>query len=268
MALTNTQPAEASSFGMTFSEMSRLTRAMMMEAPSSTPRIGRKESARYSKKESSQATLPRALERASALTSALLFWPSPDAEAAPAFGHFGQMHDVFVHGGHAAADDDLETVTALRDRAEHALHMFEGVLVHLGRVRQLEAQSGGAMRQTANVFRSADRSDDLRCERVSHPDFLSISFRWDSIRRSAAFLQQKKTRNMAITQCHIPGLASKNVDLQPCMSRISLETIHYRRDDCANRRASATLKPPIPIIHGDTSETCTKQKTYSSHIVG
>ena len=37
------------------------------------PRIGRKESARYSKKESSQATLPRALERASALTSALLF---------------------------------------------------------------------------------------------------------------------------------------------------------------------------------------------------
>ena len=37
------------------------------------PRIGRKESERYSKKESSQATLPRALERASALTSALLF---------------------------------------------------------------------------------------------------------------------------------------------------------------------------------------------------
>ena len=42
-------------------------------APSSTPRIGRKESERYSKKESSHATLPRALERASALTSALLF---------------------------------------------------------------------------------------------------------------------------------------------------------------------------------------------------
>ena len=90
MALTNTQPAEASSFGMTFSEMSRLTRAMMMEAPSSTPRIGRKESARYSKKESSHATLPRALERASALTSALLFWPSPDAEAAPAFAISGR----------------------------------------------------------------------------------------------------------------------------------------------------------------------------------
>ena len=48
------------SFGMTFSEISRLTSAMMMEAPSSTPRIGRKESERYSKKESSQATLPRA----------------------------------------------------------------------------------------------------------------------------------------------------------------------------------------------------------------
>ena len=94
--------------------------------------------------------------------------------------HFGQMHDVFVYGGHAAADDDLETVTALRDRAKHALHMFEGVLVHLGRVRQLEAQSGGAMRQTANVFRSADRSDDLRCERVSHPD--SFLFPSDGIR--------------------------------------------------------------------------------------
>jgi hypothetical protein len=80
----------------------------------------------------------------------------------------------------AAADDDLETVTALRDRAKHALHMFEGVLVHLGRVRQLEAQSGGAMRQTANVFRSADRSDDLRCERVSHPD--SFLFPSDGIR--------------------------------------------------------------------------------------
>jgi hypothetical protein len=33
------------------------------------------------------------------------------------------------------------------------------------------------------------------------------------------FFATKKTRNMA-NQCHIPGLASKNVDLQPCMSRI------------------------------------------------
>ncbi len=66
----NTQPADASSFGMTLSEISRLTNAMMMDAPSSTPMIGRKESARYSKNESTHATLPRALERAAALTSA------------------------------------------------------------------------------------------------------------------------------------------------------------------------------------------------------
>ena len=74
------------------------------------------------------------------------------------------MHDVFVHSSNTATDDDLEAVTALRNRAKHALHMFEGVLVHLGRIRQFETQSGGAMRQTANVFRTTDCSDDLRCK--------------------------------------------------------------------------------------------------------
>ena len=50
--------------------------AMMSEAPSSTPSSGRKLFERYSKKLSSQATLPRALARAAALTSASLV-PSP-----------------------------------------------------------------------------------------------------------------------------------------------------------------------------------------------
>ena len=46
--------------------------AMTSEAPSSTPRIGRKESERYSKKASSHGTLPLALARFWALTSASL----------------------------------------------------------------------------------------------------------------------------------------------------------------------------------------------------
>ena len=95
-------------------------------------------------------------------------------------GHLGQMHDVFVHGGNATADDHLEAVAALRHRAEHALHVLETILIDLGCVNQFKAQSSGAMRQTANVFRSADRSDDLRCERVSHPD--SFLFPSDGIR--------------------------------------------------------------------------------------
>ena len=79
-------------------------------------------------------------------------------------GHFGQMHDVFVHGGNATADDHLEAVAALRHRAEHALHVLETILIDLGCVNQFKAQSSGAMRQTANVFRTTDCSDDLRCE--------------------------------------------------------------------------------------------------------
>ena len=31
------------------------------------------------------------------------------------------MHDVFVHSSNTATDDDLEAVTALRNRAKHAL---------------------------------------------------------------------------------------------------------------------------------------------------
>ena len=79
-------------------------------------------------------------------------------------GHFRQMHDVFVHGGNATADDDLETVTALRHRTEHALHVLETVLIDLGCVDQFKAQSSGTMRQAANVFRTTDCSDDLRCK--------------------------------------------------------------------------------------------------------
>ena len=79
-------------------------------------------------------------------------------------GHFGQMHDVFVHGCNATADDDLVTVTALRHRTEHALRVLETVLINLGCVNQFKAQSSGTMRQTANVFRTTDCSDDLRCE--------------------------------------------------------------------------------------------------------
>ena len=79
-------------------------------------------------------------------------------------GHFRQMHDVFVHGGNATADDDLETITALRHRTEHALHVLETVLIDLGCVNQFKTQSSGTMRQAANVFRTTDCSDDLRCK--------------------------------------------------------------------------------------------------------
>ena len=74
------------------------------------------------------------------------------------------MHDVFVHGCNATADDDLVTVTALRHRTEHALRVLETVLINLGCVNQFKAQSSGTMRQTANVFMTTDCSDDLRCE--------------------------------------------------------------------------------------------------------
>ena len=75
----NIREVFASSLAITPSEMKRLTSAMMIDAPSSTPRIGRNESARYSKNESSQATLPRPLARAAALTSAFDIAPEPDA---------------------------------------------------------------------------------------------------------------------------------------------------------------------------------------------
>jgi len=58
---------------------STAAKAMIRDAPSSTPSSGRKESDRYSKNASSQATLPRALDRAAALTSASLSpLPTPD----------------------------------------------------------------------------------------------------------------------------------------------------------------------------------------------
>ena len=50
----------------------------------------------------------------------------------------------------------LEAVAALRHRAEHALHVLETILIDLGCVNQFKAQSSGAMRQTANVFRTTD----------------------------------------------------------------------------------------------------------------
>ena len=46
MALMNTRLVLASSLGTIPMEMHRLTRAMMIDAPSSTPRIGRNESDR------------------------------------------------------------------------------------------------------------------------------------------------------------------------------------------------------------------------------
>ena len=49
------------------------------------------------------------------------------------------MHDVFVHGGNATADDHLEAVAALRHRAEHALHVLETILIDLGCVNQFKA---------------------------------------------------------------------------------------------------------------------------------
>jgi len=55
--------------------------AMMSEPPSSTPRIGRNESARYSKKLSSQWNLPRTFARSAALISASVGAALPPAIA-------------------------------------------------------------------------------------------------------------------------------------------------------------------------------------------
>jgi hypothetical protein len=59
--------------------------------------------------------------------------------------HDGQRHDVVVDGLHAAADHDLEAVAGLRDRAEHSRNGFDGGLVDLVSVVELEAQSCGAV---------------------------------------------------------------------------------------------------------------------------
>ena len=82
--------------------------------------------------------------------------------AAADIGHFGQLHDLVVHCGNAAADDDLVPVTALWNGTEHAFHVLESVLVHLACVDKLEPQTGGAMRQALDVARTTDRVDDLR----------------------------------------------------------------------------------------------------------
>ena len=65
MASTNCQPGVfTSALKSTRPIASRnAAKAMISEAPSSTPRIGRKESERYSKNASSQGTLPLALSR-------------------------------------------------------------------------------------------------------------------------------------------------------------------------------------------------------------
>ena len=82
--------------------------------------------------------------------------------AAADIGHFGQLHDLVVHCGNAAADDDLIPVAALRNSAKHAFHILKSVLVHLACVDKLEPQTGGAMRQALDVARTTDRVDDLR----------------------------------------------------------------------------------------------------------
>jgi len=84
MALMNTRLVLASSPGTIPMEMHRLIRAMMIDAPSSTPRIGRNESDRYSKNESIHATLPRTLARSAALTSASDCALSPATAPLPA----------------------------------------------------------------------------------------------------------------------------------------------------------------------------------------
>ena len=73
-----------------------------------------------------------------------------------------QLHNLVVHGGDTAADDDLIPVAALRNSAKHALHVLESVLVYLACVDKLETQTGGAMRQALDVARTTDRVDDLR----------------------------------------------------------------------------------------------------------
>ena len=76
--------------------------------------------------------------------------------------HLRQLHDLVVHRGDAATDNDLIPVTALRNGAKHAFHMVEAILVHLARVDKLEPQTGGAMRQALDIARTTDSVDDLR----------------------------------------------------------------------------------------------------------
>ena len=73
MASTNCQPGLfTSAWKFTSSNASSTAaNAMISDAPSSTPRIGRKESERYSKNASSQGTLPLALSRCWAFKSSL-----------------------------------------------------------------------------------------------------------------------------------------------------------------------------------------------------
>ena len=68
-------------FGITFSVLMSAMKVMNSDAPSSTPMIGRKESERNSKNESSQANLPRGpFARAAALMAAASSPPPPPAE--------------------------------------------------------------------------------------------------------------------------------------------------------------------------------------------
>ena len=75
----------------------------------------------------------------------------------------GQVHDVLVHRGDRAADDDLVTVAGLRHRPQHSLHGLQPVLVYFARVDEFEAQASRAVRQALDVARATDRFDDLRC---------------------------------------------------------------------------------------------------------
>ena len=77
--------------------------------------------------------------------------------------HLGQVHDVLVHCGDRAADDDLVTVAGLRHRSQHALHGLQPVLVYFARVDEFETQASRAVRQALDVARATDRFDDLRC---------------------------------------------------------------------------------------------------------
>ena len=73
MASTNCQPGVfTSARKSTMLNASRnAAKAMISDAPSSTPKMGRKESERYSKNASSHGTLPLALSRCWALRSSL-----------------------------------------------------------------------------------------------------------------------------------------------------------------------------------------------------
>ena len=77
--------------------------------------------------------------------------------------HLGQVHDVLVHRGDRAADDDLVTVAGLRHRPQHSLHGLQPVLVYFARVDEFETQASRAVRQALDVARATDRFDDLRC---------------------------------------------------------------------------------------------------------